>query len=90
MKFISIIAFLQLSFAHAGNNAPGPLRVWYGESTIATVSSRSGIWNGNYKVENMFDENADTCWHSEKRFELIAKTMRVDFKVNRTCVRHIC
>ena len=59
----------------------GPLRVWYGDSDIATVSNKSGILDENFKVENMFDENADTSWHSAARYTHLAKTMRVDFKV---------
>ena len=62
----------------------GPLRVWYGDSDIATVSNNSEIWNGDFKVENMFDENADTSWHSAARYQNFAKTMRVNFKVYNT------
>lgn len=94
MKSILIIAFLELGLAKSENKElnrkergssgsySGPLSVWYGESGIASVSSRNGIWDRNMKVENMFDENAGTSWHSERRFERVAKTMRVDFFVS--------
>ena len=95
MKFILIIAFLEHGFAQSGieelnreerglpgGPSSGPLSVWYGESGIASASSRNGIWNQDFKVQNMFDENAGTSWHSERRFERVAKTMRVDFFVS--------
>ena len=94
MKSILIIAFLELGLAKSENKElnrkergssgsySGPLSVWYGESGIASASSRNGIWNQDFKVQNMFDENAGTSWHNEKRFERVAKTMRVDFFVS--------
>ena len=99
MKSIFIIAFFEYGLALSGNEelnreerglpggpSSGPLSVWYGESGIASVSSRCGIWNHDYKVQNMFDENGGTCWHSERRFERVAKTMRVDFFVCTTFI----
>ena len=92
MKIIFSLLVLATSFANPLDDelnrdkrgrqpTSGPLSVWYGESSIASVSSRSGIWNQDYKVENMFDENGGTCWHSEERYGRVAKTMRVDFRV---------
>ena len=78
MKFNLIFVSLELSFALTSS---GPLSVWYGDSYIASASSRNGIWNHNFKVEYMFDGNDGTSWHSERRFEQIDKTMRIDFRV---------
>ena len=39
------------------------------------------LWNHDFKVEYMFDGNDGTGWHSANRFEQVAKTMRVDFRV---------
>ena len=70
----------------SGQTPPGPLSVWHGETGIASASSKNGIWSDKWKVENMFDENASTGWHSERRFEKVTKTLRVDFNV---CMRRI-
>ena len=58
----------------------GPLSVWYGDANIATLTSPNGNWPG-FSRPNMFDENANTCWHSAREFERSAKTMKVAFKV---------
>ena len=58
----------------------GPLSVWYGDANIATLTSPNGNWPGHPRA-NMFDENANTCWHSGPEFEQSAKTMKVAFKV---------
>ena len=86
MKLILIFAFFEISTALSS----GPLSVWYGESRIASVSSLNGIWDHNYSVEKMFDEDSRTYWHSEKHSEGVAKTMRVDFYVsNKSDNRHM-
>ena len=59
----------------------GPLSVWHGETGIAAATSKNGIWSDKWKVENMFDESASTGWHSERRYEKVTKTIRVDFHV---------
>ena len=71
----------RLERGYSGQTPPGPLSVWHGETGIATATSKNGIWSEKWKVENMFDENAGTGWHSERRFEKVAKTLRVDFYV---------
>ena len=88
-----LISHLLFNFILAGNEKyrpkrgsseqplRGPLSVWHGETGIATATSKNGIWSEKWKVENMFDESASTGWHSERRFEKVAKTMRVDFHV---------
>ena len=96
MKFI--LVFLELAFAQLANDelnreergppgVPGstssrPLSVWYGESGIASVTTRNGDLGDDWKIENMFDENPGTCWHNEGRFLNVPKSVRVDFYVS--------
>ena len=98
MKFI-LVTFLELGFAQRANDelnreergppgvpgstSSGPLSVWYGESGIASVTTRNGDLGADWKVENMFDENAGTCWHNDLRFLNLPKSVRVDFYVSK-------
>ena len=70
--------FFYLSLAQPG---AGPLSVWYGDANIATLTSPNGWWNEDYTRGNMFDEDANTCWHSARQFEQSTKLMKVAFKV---------
>ena len=91
MILFLILAFLELNFADPSNNelnrdrrgtyGYNPVLTWYGDTGTATISSRSGIWNQNYKLTNMFDSNDATYWHSERRFEHTTKPIRIDFRV---------
>ena len=66
----------------------GSLLCWHGQERIATVVNQAGVWEhqvGNIKlggVNNMFDENPNTCWHSSENMRDKPKTMRIEFKVS--------
>ena len=60
--------------------------IWYGESELATISNDAGHMN-NYVFSNIFDNNANTMWHSSghwysRRHE---KTVTIDFHVCTRC-----
>ena len=57
----------------------GEEKLWYGESELATYSSDAGDWSGDFPVSNMFDNNADSLWHSDDLTR--TKTITIDFKV---------
>ena len=57
-------------------------RIWYGDSEVATVSNDAGIWDGNYVLSNMFDNDARTSWHSAESNEGRTKTITIDFLVS--------
>ena len=64
----------------------GPLLVWNGQADIATVVNEAGIYKENgrdFSVENMFDENPNTCWHSQNQNG--PHTIKIFLKVSVNC-----
>ena len=57
----------------------GEEKLWYGESELATVTSDAGDWSGVFPVPNMFDNDANTYWHSDAVTR--TKIITIDFIV---------
>ena len=63
----------------------GPLSVWNGQEELARISNDAGEWDHGEQggfLENMFDGNPDTFWHSDSNTVYKAKTIKIQFKVN--------
>ena len=62
----------------------GPLSVWNGQEELARISNDAGEMDhgdqGGF-LENMFDGNLDTFWHSSGTTINDAKTIKIEFKV---------
>ena len=69
----------------SGMCKPSPLSVWYGQEDIATVINEAGQIDDDDPelggVEYMFDQNPNTCCHSDLAFEKEPKTIRIEFQV---------
>ena len=75
--------------------SPGPMLVWNGEKSLATVTTNAGEWRhpdgwrtrpkkepyAGGELQNMFDELPNTFWHSGARFENGPKKVKIQFKV---------
>ena len=62
----------------------GPLSVWNGQDELASITNDAGEWpHGDQGglLENMFDGNLDTFWHSSGTTVNNAKTIKIEFKV---------
>ena len=65
----------------------GPLSVWNGQDELASITNDAGEWpHGDQGglLENMFDGNLDTFWHSSGTTVNNAKTIKMEFKVTKT------
>ena len=55
-----------------------------GEREIATVVNKAGEWNGNYVIDNMFDDSPATLWHSNGWWRSKTKVIGFGFKVRQS------
>ena len=55
--------------------------IWYGESELATISNDAGIWEGDFELSNIFDNDASTSWHSGYASMRREKIITIDFHV---------
>ena len=63
----------------------GPLSVWNGQSRLAEMSNDAGEWPHGEQgglLENMFDGNPETFWHSDGNTVNATKTLKIEFKVS--------
>ena len=70
----------------------GPLSVWNGQSGIASITNDAGEWpHGDQGglLENMFDGNLDTFWHSSGTTVNDPKTIKIEFKVTKTMIHSL-
>ena len=57
-------------------------KFWHGETELATVLNNAGEWEiGSYVLSYMFDDNANTLWHSAKLQQNTIKSIIIDFQV---------
>ena len=64
----------------------GPLSVWNGQEELATIINDAGEWPHGEQgglLQNMFDGNLETFWHSSGTTVNDAKTIKVEFKLNK-------
>ena len=64
----------------------GPLSVWNGEEELASIANDAGEWPHGEQgglLQNMFDGNLDTFWHSSGTTVNDAKTIKIEFKVKK-------
>ena len=64
----------------------GPLSVWNGQEELATITNDAGEWPHGEQgglLQNMFDGNLETFWHSSSVTYKDAKTIKIEFKVNK-------
>ena len=62
----------------------GPLSVWNGQEELARIGNDAGEWPHGEQgglLQNMFDGNHDTFWHSSGTTVNDAKTIKIEFKV---------
>ena len=65
----------------------GPLSVWNGQDELASITNDAGEWSHGDQgglLENMFDGNLDSFWHSSGTTVNDAKTIKMEFKVTKT------
>ena len=65
----------------------GPLSVWNGQEELARITNDAGEWPHGDEgglLENMFDGNLDSFWHSSGTTVNDVKTIKVEFKVTKT------
>ena len=63
----------------------GPLSVWNGQEELASITNDAGEWPHGEQgglLQNMFDGNLETFWHSSGATVNDAKTIKIEFKVN--------
>ena len=70
------------SFNQQATVRTGSLLCWHGQERIARVVNKAGIFDENFQVKNMFDENSNSLWHSSGDMKNRPKTMRICFKVS--------
>ena len=70
------------SFNQQATVRTGSLLCWHGQERIARVVNKAGIFDENFQVKNMFDENSNSLWHSGRDMTNRPKTMRICFKVS--------
>ena len=62
-----------------------PLLTWHGESDVATYSTDGGVWDPiygeslTYDVDNLFDDDTESIWHSSADRTNSVKTFTIIF-----------
>ena len=84
-KFRLIMVYILLS-ASPTVTIDGPLSVWNGQEELASITNDAGEWEHGEQgglLQNMFDGNLETFWHSSGTTVNDAKTIKIEFKVNK-------
>jgi len=62
------------------------VQIWHGQTNIAiTRSNATSNWSNqwtNYKIDNMYDDDELTIWHSSAEFRTQVKVLTIDFFVS--------
>ena len=76
-KSTGVIVFSALSTDT--ESCSGEEKLWHGEPELAKVTSDAGDWGGVFPLQNMFDNNEKTFWHSDSLTR--TKIITIDFQV---------
>ena len=54
--------------------------VWHGESEIASIISTAGIFRPEFRLDNLFDNNANSIWARNDDYSVIAELI-IEFEM---------
>ena len=62
------------------------VQIWHGQTDIAITRSNatsewSNVWT-NYRIDNMYDDDELTIWHTSPDFKTQDKVLTIDFLVS--------